>query len=262
MRHYLSGGVGGCRTFTIALDDKSLTDDLAGRRLRVGFSRERQPGDDREEQGDPERAIFTTATNDQVTVLHPCKGVKTPPAPLKLRTIITPEQFAELYRVLPDAQSRLIVETATESGLRWGELTELRVCDIEFATRMLTISGAVVSLNPRFHPSGGRFLVKEYPKDGEYRRFKLSVQITGKLRAHVTERGLGRDDLIFQAPPLDEPRIRKLRLVTDPDSLGRTEPNPQGHTYRHGTMTAYSLGRCQVRLLPRRLRRLPCSPAG
>jgi hypothetical protein len=94
-------------------------------------------------------------------------------------------------------------------------------------------------------PTGGRFLVKEYPKDGEYQRFKLSVQITGKLQAHVTERGLGRDDMFFQAPPLDEPWIRKLRLVTDPDGLGRTEPNPQGHTYRHGTMTAYSFGRCR-----------------
>jgi integrase len=74
-------------------------------------------------------AIFTTALNDQVTVLHPCKGVKTRPVPLKPRTIITPEQFAELYRVLPDAQSQLLVETAIESGLRWGELTELRVLD-------------------------------------------------------------------------------------------------------------------------------------
>jgi hypothetical protein len=61
----------------------------------------------------------------------------------------------------------------------------------------------------------------------------------------VTERGLNRDDLIFQAPALNEPRIRKLRLVADPDSLGRTEPNPEGHTYRHGTMTAYTLGRCR-----------------
>jgi hypothetical protein len=32
------------------------------------------------------------------------------------------------------------LETAIESGLRWGELTELRILDIEFATRMLTVS--------------------------------------------------------------------------------------------------------------------------
>lgn len=33
--------------------------------------------------------------------------------------------------------------------------------------------------------------------------------------------------------------------MTDLESLGRTEPNTEGHTYRHGTMTAYSLGRCR-----------------
>jgi integrase len=190
-------------------------------------------------------AIFTTALNDQVTVLHPCKGVKSPPVPVKPRTIITPEQFGQVYTALPDAQSRLLVETAIESGLRWGELTELRASDIEFATRMLTVSRAVVTLQRRFHPDGGRFLVKEYPKDREYRRLKLSTQITVKLKAHVAEGGRRRDDLIFQAPSVDEPRIRKLRLVADPDTLGRTVPNPEGHTYRHGTLTGYSLGRCR-----------------
>jgi hypothetical protein len=42
-------------------------------------------------------AIFTTALNDQITFLHPCKGVKTPPVPLKPHTIITPEQFSAVY---------------------------------------------------------------------------------------------------------------------------------------------------------------------
>ena len=83
---------------------------------------------------------------------------------------------------------QLLVETAVESGLRWGELTELRVRDLDFATRMLTVSRAVVQVNPRFHPDNGRFLVKPYPKDKEYRRFKLSAQITAKLKAHAVER--------------------------------------------------------------------------
>jgi hypothetical protein len=38
-------------------------------------------------------AIFTTAPNDQVTWLHPCKGVKTPPASRKPLVIITATQF-------------------------------------------------------------------------------------------------------------------------------------------------------------------------
>ena len=52
-------------------------------------------------------AIFTTALSDQVKSLHPCKGVRIPPVPAQLRTIITPEQFAVLHDWLPDAQPKL-----------------------------------------------------------------------------------------------------------------------------------------------------------
>jgi integrase len=190
-------------------------------------------------------AIFTTALNDQVTSLHPCTGVKTPPVPAQPRVILTPEQFAVLLECLPDALPRLLAETAVESGLRWGELTELRVRDLDFATRMLTVTRAVVQVNPKFHPEGGRFLVKPYPKDKEYRRFKLSAQITGKLKDHVVERGLGWDDLLFEMPVEERPRIRVSRLDADLDALGRTEPNAAGRRYRHATLTGYSLGRCR-----------------
>src|ERR1039457_1380091 len=82
--------------------------------------------------------------------------------------------------------------------------------------------------------------------DKEYRRFKLSAQITAKLKAHAAERDLDRDDLLFQAPAEEGPRLRVPRLSADPDApLGRTKPNPAGHCYRHGTLTGYSLGRCR-----------------
>ena len=58
-------------------------------------------------------------------VTPPVQGVKTPPVPAQPRTILTPEQFAVLYDCPPDARSKLLVETAVESGLRWGEMTEL-----------------------------------------------------------------------------------------------------------------------------------------
>ena len=35
------------------------------------------------------------------------------------------------HAALPDAATRLLAETAIESGLRWGELTELRVKDLD-----------------------------------------------------------------------------------------------------------------------------------
>src|SRR6266487_2715884 len=108
-------------------------------------------------------SIFTTALNDQVTYIHPCRGVKIPTVPATPRSIISPEQFDAIYAALPDADAQLLVETAIESGLRWGELTELRVSDLDCASRMLTVSRKVIELNREFHPDGGRFLIKHYP---------------------------------------------------------------------------------------------------
>jgi len=187
-------------------------------------------------------SIFTTALNDQVSYIHPCRGVKVPTVPATVRTIITPEQFDVLYGALPDADAQLLVETAIESGLRWGELAELRVRDLDAATRMLTVSRKVIEVNREFHPDRRRFLVKPYPKDKEYRRLKLSAQIAMKLKAHVRAHSLGPDDLLF-ARRTDAPAL--IQAVTDPGALGFTEPNDTGRRYRHGTLSAYNAGRCR-----------------
>jgi len=187
-------------------------------------------------------SIFTTALNDQVTYIHPCRGVKIPTVPATPRTIITPEQFDAIYGALPDADAQLLVETAIESGLRWGELTELRVSDLDLASRMLTVSRKVIELNREFHPDGKRFLVKHYPKDKEYRRLKLSPQIVAKLKAHIKAHMLGLDALLFARRA---PAPLPLRMVTESGTLGFTEPNEAGRRYRHGTLSAYNAGPCR-----------------
>jgi integrase len=190
-------------------------------------------------------AIFTTALNDQVTFLHPCKGVKTPTVPVNPRRIITPPQFELVYQALPDEQMRLLVDTAIESGLRWGELTELRVKDLDFGSRMLTVSRAVIDVNAKYHPDGKRFLVKGYPKDKEYRRLKLSHEVVDGLIAHARAQALGPGDLLF-AIGAQRPKP-VLRVLPDPAQLGLTEPNPEGRRYRHGTLSGYSAGNCRCR---------------
>jgi len=87
-------------------------------------------------------AIFTAALND-VVHLHPVRGVKSPPVAKKPRAIVTPEQFDKLYLALPP-DMKLLAETDIESGLRWGELTELRPRDVDFGTGVLTVSRVVV----------------------------------------------------------------------------------------------------------------------
>jgi integrase len=188
-------------------------------------------------------AIFTAALDD-VTFLHPCKGVKTPTVRRKSLRIVTPEQFEAVYRSLPDEATQLLVETDIETGLRWGELTEFRVRDLGRLTRILTVSRTVVQVDPKFHPDGKRFLIKEYPKDKEPRPVKFSSQLVGKLVRHFEREGLGEDDLVFpmRVPPSPAER---LRAVPNPADLGFTKPNAAGRQYRHGTMSAYNAGRCK-----------------
>jgi integrase len=186
-------------------------------------------------------AIFTTALND-VIHLHPVRGIKPPPVPKKKRAIITPEQFDKLYVAICSDTMKLLVETDIESGMRWGELTELRPRDLDFDTGVVTVRRVAVELPRRFHPEGGRFLVKDYPKDGEYREFKLSPQIVQKIGLYIAEHGIGPDDLLFAMPEL---AARPLRVLANPDTLGLTTPNAAGRRYQHGTLSGYSAGKCR-----------------
>ncbi len=189
-------------------------------------------------------AVFTTAFNDQITRLHPCRGVKTPPVAKKLRTIITPDQFDQLYTALPTDTARLMAEVLIESGLRWAELIELRPIDFNPRARMLTVSRVAVELVAKFHPTGGRFLIKDYPKDREHRRVKLAPHIADQLQTHITEYQLRSDELLF-TPTLLFPQTSPLQIVSEPEDLGLTPPNSAGRQYRHGTLSGYSGGGCK-----------------
>ncbi len=191
-------------------------------------------------------AILTTALNDRITVLHAGKGVKTPPVAKKAKRIITAAQFDAIYQAMDDEVMRLLVETNVESGLRWGELTELRVKDLDQDAGEVTVSRVVVHLKSSDRPDGARFMVKKYPKDKEWRRLRLADHLVAKLGAFIAERHLAADDLLFAMPdPAGPARRRRPEPLPDPATLGLTEPNGKGLQYRHGTLTAYQAGHCR-----------------
>lgn len=187
-------------------------------------------------------AIFTTALNDQLIQMHPCRGVKVPPVPRKVRTIITPEEFEEIHSALPNDAVRLFVELDIETGLRWGELIELRSHDFDTRRGTLLISRVAVEITVRFSPTGERYFVKEYPKDREHRRLKLGPAIARALQAHIAGHRLASDDLLFTVDML-APRQASPPTVSTPTGL--TEPNAYGRQYAHGTLSGYSAGCCR-----------------
>ena len=117
----------------------------------------------------------------------------------------------------------------------WGQLTELRVRDFDFDAHLVTVSRAVLQSIPEDHPTGGRFLAQEYPKDQEFRRFGSAHRASTSVKSWLAVHGLEPSDLLFATPepaatPPDPPR---------PGDLGLTESNPEGRQYRHGTLTGY-----------------------
>jgi integrase len=149
-------------------------------------------------------AILTTALNEQVTFFHAGRGVRTPPGATKPRRIVTAEQYELIHKALKDDETmRLLVETDIESGLRWGELTELRVKDLDFETGTVTISRAVVELKSRSRPDGKRFVVKDYPKDADWRRLKLAPHLVTKTKDRPLQ---GRRGRVPCRPPRRSPR--------------------------------------------------------
>ena len=190
-------------------------------------------------------AIFTTALEDGVIAAHPSHRVATDPVPRKPRRILTAPQFDALYAALPDSDAQLLVETAIETGLRWGELTELRATDIDAAAGVLTVSRAVIAVSRKHHPAGRRFWVKNYPKDRDYRQLRMSGQIVRKLSAHVTAHDLGAGGLLF---------ARRGHSRLDRARPGRAAVPAS----RHDRVRA---GPVPVRALPPRRRLLPGAAA-
>jgi integrase len=187
-------------------------------------------------------AIFTTALNE-VIFLHPCRGVTAPATAKKIRQIVTPAQFDRLYAALPDDMMQLLVEVDIETGLRWGELTELRPKDFDPSCHVITVCRVAIELVRRFHPDGGRFLVKEYPKDQEHRQVTLSADLAEKIVTFIADRSLGDGDLLFTLP--NQPDKPSLRAVPDSDTLDWTDKNAAGRSYRHGSLSGYAAGKCR-----------------
>ena len=190
-------------------------------------------------------AILSTAFHDQVTPLHAGRGVKTPAVPRKPKTIMTTAHYQRLHEALDDVDMQTLVETDIETGLRWGELSELRPRDLDLTAGTILVARVVIHLKSALN-TGPRFKVKEYPKDGEWRRIAIADHLVAKLREHIARHRLGPDDLLFRLPEITGPaRRRRPTDLPDPLTLGRTEPNEKGRTYWHGTLTAYQAGRCR-----------------
>jgi integrase len=184
---------------------------------------------------------------------NPALGVKPPKEPPSRVNVIDHDEYARIRDALPGPVSRLIVEVAINTGLRWGELTELRVRDLrEYRGQAyLEICRAVTDAGTAL-TGDGRFMVRDMTKGGTHRNVSLRAGICESIEKHVADHGLGEDDLIFPVALL-QAEVRAIKAAQRaevlarpiPEGLTRTEPNDRGRTWRHGTLNAYVQGKCR-----------------
>ena len=141
-------------------------------------------------------SVFERALVDRVITFNPCAHTELPKRVKKKARTLTPEEYDAILAALP-AQHRLMVETAINTGLRWGELIALKPRHLDLTTGKLTVEETIVEVSTKNSPTGQRMLTKPYPKDNEPRTMALPPELVTQLAALHRQRGLGPGDLLF-----------------------------------------------------------------
>jgi integrase len=200
---------------------------------------------------------LTTILNAAVALdylpANPALGVKPPKEPPSRLRVIDHSEYQQIYDALPGPVAKLLVELAIETGMRWGELSELRAGDFQekYGQPYLAVERAVTDVGQAL-TGRGRFVVSDMTKGGTDRNVSLRREIAERLAKHIADHGLADGDLIVSYSMLmNEIRMIKAARRAEvlarpiPDGLGRTDPSRQGRTWQHGTLNAYIKAKCR-----------------
>ncbi len=161
-------------------------------------------------------SIFKRAVRDQLIVTNPCEHTELPKVITKKSRTLTPAEYKTLITAIPD-RYRLLVETAIETGMRWGELIALRPRHIDFLTKTVTVEETIVEVSRRHSPTGERFVSKAYPKDTTSPEPSASTT-TGSRRSRCTSRLTVSDATSRCSPPPQAPPSPATRSAPAPGS--------------------------------------------
>src|SRR3954466_11677522 len=141
-------------------------------------------------------SVFERAQRDRGVIFNPCAHTELPKVIKKQTRTLTPDEYVAILTALP-AQHRLMVETAINTGLRWGELIALKPRHLDLIKRTLSVEETVVEVSIKNSPTGARMLTKPYPKDNEARIMELPPDLADQLADWIGQRQLGPGDLLF-----------------------------------------------------------------
>ena len=145
-------------------------------------------------------SVIERALRDRVVTFSPCAHTELPKVIKKQTRTLTPAEYVAILTSLP-AQHRLMVETAINTGLRWGELIALKPRRLDLIKRTLRVEETVVEVSIKNSPTGARMLTKPYPKDSEARTLGLPADLVAQLADWISTRRLGPDGFFWVQEP-------------------------------------------------------------
>ena len=189
-------------------------------------------------------ALFKSAVGKGLITSNPCEGVKLPPLDDDTeadddKIFLTEVEFRLLHESIHHEDRDFLVVTAG-TGLRWGELTALKVKDLDLNAPVPTLS-----VRRAWKRNGkGEFAMEQYgryylgkPKTRESRRrITLAPSVVDALQRAVE--GRASEDLVFGAPRggrLDQGNwyeSRWQRAIKAAQAKGLTK-TPRFHDLRH-----------------------------
>ena len=129
--------------------------------------------------------MLDDAVRDRMLASNPARGVKLPPRTPRKNVYMT---AAQLNRLADEAgHYRALVLMLGVGGVRWGEAAALRVSDVDFLRRRVTLHANAVKV-------GGTFAVGSL-KSNKNRMVVLPAFVVDALAD--TSQGKGRDDLLW-----------------------------------------------------------------
>lgn len=137
------------------------------------------------------RAVLNAAVEADLIARSPVRGIKLAPVAPPDRPTLTPEQLGALAEAI-NPRFRALVLLAGWMGLRWSEAIALRVEDIDFLRRTLTVSHTISEV-------GGRLEDDDTKSRASRRTLALPRFLVDELARHLAEYRPGSEpgDLVF-----------------------------------------------------------------
>ena len=126
---------------------------------------------------------------------NPAEDVKVPKdAPRHHQPVfLTPDQLSDLWAAVPD-EWRLLVQVASGTGIRWGEVSCLKAQSLDLHSEPPTIH-----ITSAWKQGEDGRLYEGPPKNGKSRTVSLPHSLVAPLREHVRDRKLSGEDLLWSA---------------------------------------------------------------